>query len=310
MKEASMNTNGTVLIVGSSSDTLELKGGHKEVTGYYLNELAVPAQAIVDAGYEIVLATPKGGRPMVDQYSVKANYFGDSEAALAKAVDFVASSPSLQNPSSIRSVIEGGLERYIGLFVPGGHPPMMDLMQDPDFGEVLRHFHAEAKPTALLCHGPIAMTAAMPHARAFRQACVDGDMPAARAAAADWQYSGYRVAVFSDDEERWAERNILHGEHVLFYPADALKAAGVEIVAKGLFEPNVVQDRELITGQNPFSDHLLADLFVRTLGRYPRWTAAKGTGRLPPAWASSSRAAPAPRLADGELGAGNVGARR
>ena len=52
---------------------------------------------------------------------------------------------------------------------------MIDLMQDPDLGEVLRYFHVHAKPTALLCHGPIAVTAAMAEARAFRQALVEDD---------------------------------------------------------------------------------------------------------------------------------------
>jgi putative intracellular protease/amidase len=262
-----MNTKARVLIIGSSSDTLELKNGQKEATGYYLNELAVPAQALMDAGYEIVLATPKGTKPVVDQYSAKADYFGGSEAALQKALTFVATSPGLQNPPSIRSVIDDGLEDYIGVFSPGGHPPMIDLMQDPDLGEVLRHFHDQAKPTAFLCHGPVALTAAMPKARAFRQACVQGDMEAARAAAAGWQYEGYQMTVFTDDEERWAEENILHGQEVQFYPADALRAAGGAVQAKGLFEPNAVQDRELITGQNPFSDREFTDLFLGALAR-------------------------------------------
>jgi putative intracellular protease/amidase len=262
-----MKTKGRVLVVGSSSDTLELKSGRTEATGYYLNELAVPAQAIVAAGYEIVLVTPKGTTPVVDPFSVKADYFGGSEAELQKALDFVATSPGLRNPRSIRSVIDEGLEDYIGVFLPGGHPPMVDLMQDPDLGEVLRHFHAKDKPTALLCHGPIAMTAAMPKAKAFRQACVQGDMEAARAAAAGWQYDGYRMTVFSNDEERWAEQNILNGDHVQFYPADTLRTAGGKVEAKGAFEPNAVQDRELITGQNPFSDGLFVGLLMGALER-------------------------------------------
>jgi putative intracellular protease/amidase len=253
--------------VGSSSDTFELKSGRKEPTGYYLNELAVPAQAMVDAGYEVVLATPNGTQPVVEQFSVKADYFGDSEAALQRALDFVATSPGLQNPQSIRSVIEQGLEGYVGVFAPGGHPPMIDLMQDPDLGEVLRHFHAEGKPTAFLCHGPVALTAAMPKAKEFRQALVGGDMKAAKAAAAGWQYDGYRMTVFSDDEEKWAEKNILDGDQVVFYPADALKVAGGKVEARGAFEPNVVQDRELITAQNPFSDGVFTELLMRTLDR-------------------------------------------
>jgi hypothetical protein len=47
-------------------------------------------------------------------------------------------------------VTDQGLEHYIGAFAPGGHPPMIDLMQDPDLGEVLRHFHTEAKRTVAL----------------------------------------------------------------------------------------------------------------------------------------------------------------
>jgi putative intracellular protease/amidase len=260
-----MTGKGKVLIVGSSADTFELKSGRRDPTGYYLNELAVPAQAVVDAGYEIVLATPKGTQPVVEQFSVKADYFGDSEEALQAALDFVATSPGLQTARSIRSVIDEGLEGYVAVFAPGGHPPMIDLMQDPDLGEVLRHFHTEAKTTAFLCHGPVALTAAMPKAKEFRQALVNGDAEAAKSAAAGWQYDGYRMTVFSDDEEKWAEKNILDGDEVVFYPADALKAAGGNVETLGVFESNVVQDRELITGQNPFSDGSFADLFVRKL---------------------------------------------
>lgn len=258
---------GKVLIVGSSSHTFELKNGQQEPTGYYLNELAVPARAIVHSGYEAVLATPKGKVPVVDQFSVNADYFGGSQAALQTALEFVATSPGLQAPRSIRSAIEEGLDGYAGVFLPGGHPPMIDLMQDPDLGEVLRYFHAESKPTALLCHGPIALIAAMPKAKEFRQAVVKGDVDAAESAAEGWQYKGYRMTVFSNEEEKWAEQNILNGEQVLFYPADALTAAGGAVHAQGVFDCNVVQDRELITGQNPFSDRTFADLFIEALDR-------------------------------------------
>src|SRR5262249_44735737 len=37
---------------------------------------------------------------------------------------------------------------------------------------ILRHFHEFSKPTALLCHGPIALVSVMPHAREFRAALI------------------------------------------------------------------------------------------------------------------------------------------
>ena len=54
----------------------------------------------------------------------------------------------MPTPRSIRSVIDEGLDDLCRLLRPGGHPPMVDLMQDPDLGEVLRHFHDKSKPTA------------------------------------------------------------------------------------------------------------------------------------------------------------------
>jgi putative intracellular protease/amidase len=204
---------------------------------------------------------------VVEQFSVNADYFGGSAAELEEAIDFVATSPGLRAPRSIRSAMDEGLGGYAGVFLPGGHPPMIDLMHDPDLGGVLRHFHTESKPTALLCHGPIALTAAMPKAKEFRRALVNGDLDAAEAAAQGWQYKGYRMTVFSNEEEKWAEQNILKGEQVQFYPADALTAAGGAVESRGAFECHVVQDRELITGQNPFSDRPFAELFVDELER-------------------------------------------
>jgi putative intracellular protease/amidase len=263
-----MNSKGKILFVGSNADTFELKNGKTVAAGYYLNELAIPAQVAIDAGYDFVLVTPNGQSPAVDQHSLSASHFGGSEAELRKAFDFVTTDSVMQNPRSIRSAIDSGLENYVGVFVPGGHPPMIDLMQDPDLGEVLRHFHDRSKPTALLCHGPIAVTAAMPRAREFRRALVEADMDAAKAAAEGWQYSGYRMTVFSNEEEQYVEENIMGGGKVPFYVASALQIAGGKIETKGLFEANVVQDRELITGQNPPSDHRIADLFVKLLDRY------------------------------------------
>jgi putative intracellular protease/amidase len=260
---------GTILVVGSSADTLITKDGKKEHVGYYLNELAIPVPAALNNGYEMVLATPKGDMPVVDWQSKSAAHFGGSEEALNKALDFVATYPAMQNPRSLRSVITEGLENYAAVFIPGGHPPMVDLMQDPDLGEILRYFHTAGKVTALLCHGPIAIAAAIPKAREFRAAMVNGDIEAAKKAAEGWQYAGYRMTIFSNDEEHYAEENYMGGSKVPFYVFEALKTAGgkVEIGDGGIFKPHLVEDRELITGQNPPSDHLMAEAFVKALDR-------------------------------------------
>lgn len=264
-----MNSKGTILVVASNAGSLALLNGKEEPIGYYLNELAIPVMAALEAGYEMVLATPKGKHPVMDPHSVVASHFGNSEVALRQALDFANTHAAMQSPRSFRAVIDDGLDAYVGLYVPGGHPPMVDLMQDLELGEILRHMHATSKTTALLCHGPIAITAAIANAREFRAALVAGRMDEARALAVGWQYAGYRMTVFSNDEEHWAEDNLMGGGKPPFYVNDALKIAGgdVSISDKGIFRPLVIEDRELITGQNPPSDHEMARCFVKALDR-------------------------------------------
>jgi len=260
-------TKGKVLVIGSNATRIEVQGGGWADTGQYLNETVVPAMALIDAGYAIVLVTPDGTRPHIDPASDSAAHFGGDEAAYARAKDFWANDPAVTQVRTLRSVIEEGLDHYAAVFVPGGQAPVVDLMQDADLGTILRHFHERSKPTALLCHGPIATTAAMPHAREFRAALIAGDEAKAAEWARGWQYAGYRMTVFSSTEEEVIEDKVLHAK-IYFHMPQTLGLAGAEmdIEAKD-FEPHLVVDRELITGQNPRSDRPVAKALVEALDR-------------------------------------------
>lgn len=265
--ERSTATKGTVILVTSSTDSIVLKDGTNAETGFYLNELAIPMQAVVAAGYDIILATPMGNKPVMDRSSAIAEHFDNSEEELKKALEFVEKYPAMQHPVTLRSLVEDGLDQYTGVFVPGGHPPMVDLMQDPYLGAMLEHFHTEAKPSAFLCHGPISIAASVRDAKGFRVALTEDNAAAATKASEDWQYAGYRMTVFSNDEEHYAEKNVFGGHKAPFYVADALTIAGglVEFAEGGIFKPHLVVDRELITGQNPPTAHMFANAFVKAL---------------------------------------------
>jgi putative intracellular protease/amidase len=263
-------TNGTVLVIGSNATRIELKGGGSAAIGQYLNETVVPSMALIGAGYNVVLATPDGTKPHIDEFSDSARHFEDDEAAYARGRRFYDSDPAMNQVRTLRSVIEDGLDGYAGVFVPGGHAPVVDLMQDADLGTILRHFHDAAKPTALLCHGPVAVAAAMPRASQFRAALVSGDTEAATEIARGWQYAGYKMTVFSTSEEQWAEDNLFHAK-LYFTMPDALRLAGAEVTTNPVdWTPNVVVDRELITGQNMASDHRIAATLIEALDRSRR----------------------------------------
>lgn len=252
----------TILIVASSSDSLTLKDNKTMPTGYYLNELAVPALAFIAAGYDIVLATPNGNIPVMDERSNVVSHFDNDPAKLKAAYDFVTKHPSMQNPITLRDAYHQR-DTFVAMHVPGGHAPITDLMQDPDLGHLLCAFHQTQKVTALLCHGPIALSAALPEAVAYRAALVKGDHDAAKAAAKDWPYAGYRMTIFSNAEEHEAEKHL--PAKLQFYVADALTGAGGQVDNGPNFQPFVVQDRELITGQNPASDIGVAKAIIKAL---------------------------------------------
>ena len=258
-------TKATVLVTGSNGTRLELQGGGFADVGQYLNELVVPCMALVNAGYELVLATPDGTKPHIAEVSDSAEHFRGDEAAHARAQSFFADHPYMNQVRTLRSVIEEGLDRYAGMFTPGGHAPIVDLMQEPEMGTILRHFHEAGKPTALMCHGPIALVSAMPHTREFRAALVAGDDAKAREMATDWLYAGYKMTIFSSSEEEWAERSFLGGK-LTFHMPKALELAGGEVTTNPInFEPYLVFDRELITGQNPNSDHEIGAALITAL---------------------------------------------
>jgi putative intracellular protease/amidase len=258
-------SKGKVLVMGSNATRIEVRGGGTGATGQYLNETVVPAMALVDAGYEVVLATPNGAKPHIDEASDSPQHFGGDETAYRKAWAFFNDHPSMNTGRTLRSVIDEGLDRYAGVFTPGGQAPVVDLMQDVEVGEILRHFHQKKKPTAFLCHGPMASVAAMPKAKEFRAALIAGDTAKAAELAKGWQYAGYKMTVFSATEEKVIEDNLLHAK-LYFYMPDTLRLAGGDVSTTAVdFDPYVVVDRELITGQNPRSDKPIAAKLIQAL---------------------------------------------
>jgi len=252
-----MTIKGKVLVLVSSGHGLSLKDGKVYTgAGYYLNELTVTVRGLMNEGYEITFANPKGNTPQMDVNSAVAGFFGGDEAKLQDYLKFRDTLSGLKHPTRIADVIASGLDQYDAVFVPGGHGPMIDLLDDPDAGTVLRHFHKTSKPTAVLCHGPISLLSALPNATEVVAALSAGDAAGAHAKAQGWIYSGYKMTIFSTAEEQQREPLEIGGK-VLFYPDFALTTVGGDVSVLAPWTSYVVQDRELISGQNPFSDYEL-----------------------------------------------------
>jgi len=262
-----MTAKGKVLVLVSSGHGLPLKGGKVYAgAGYYLNELTVPVRALMNEGYEITIANPKGNTPQMDVHSAVPDFFGGDEARLQDYLKFRDSLTELKNPNRISDVIASGLDQFDAVFVPGGHGPMMDLLDDPDAGTVMRHFHKTSKITSALCHGPISLLSALPNSVEVVAALAAGDAAGAHAKAEGWIYTGYKMTIFSTAEEQQREPLEIGGK-VLFYPDFALRTAGGDVTVLAPWKSYALQDRELITGQNPFSDQALLKFLLPALSK-------------------------------------------
>lgn len=263
---ASAAPQGKVLVVLSSEHQLQLKGTRTYETGYFLNEVAIPLRKLVDAGFEPVYANPKGNRPAMDANSNHRMFFGGDEARRVAALDFLEKQAAFRAPLALASVADQGTEGFVGIFIPGGHAPMADLVADPSLGRLLRSFHAAGKPTGIICHGPVALLSTLSDAPGYRQALVAGDFATVGKLARDWPYAGYRMTVFTTAEEQAVEgAKAQLGGYVPFYAETALAEAGARVETLGMWKVNMVEDRELLTAQQPQSDEAFGDALVAKL---------------------------------------------
>ncbi|MBT2232951.1 type 1 glutamine amidotransferase domain-containing protein [Nonomuraea sp. NEAU-A123] len=227
-----------LLFVVTGATYLTLRDGTRYATGYWAEEFANPYKAITEAGHEVVVATPDGVTPNVDMMSLRPEMAGGEQGALDLEA-IIRSAEQLRRPIKLS---DARLEDYDAVYLPGGHGPMQDLWQDADVGRLLTAALASGKPLAIVCHAPAALLATRIH----------GESP----------FKGYRVTCFTNDEEE----GVGLASRTQWLLEDELKEkVGVEFSRGEIWKPYMVEDRNLITGQNPHSAAVLAERLLKAL---------------------------------------------
>src|SRR3954451_542079 len=226
-----------VLFIVSGATYIVLKDGTRWATGYWAEEFAMPYRALTEAGHEVVVATPGGTTPNVDMMSLRPAMAGGEQGAL-ELEDIIRSAEVMRRPLQLS---DARLEDYDAVYLPGGHGPMQDLAVDADVGRLWTVALASGKPLAIVCHAPAAMLATRIH----------GESP----------FKGYRVTCFTNDEEE----GVGLASRTRWLLEDELQGLGVESSRGEIWKPYMVEDRNLITGQNPHSAAILADRLLQIL---------------------------------------------
>jgi putative intracellular protease/amidase len=215
---------------------------HKEMentdstTGVWLGEFTDPYYKFIDAGYQVTLASPKGGTPPIDPMSklteniTSSNRRFDDDEGVKAAFH------------NTRTLGEIQVQDYDALFIPGGHGPLWDLATDEQCGKIILRFLQERKYVAAVCHGPAALIKAAELQPGLLQ--------------------GKKITAFSNTEEAMAMRS----KNVPYKLETRLRDLGADYHAVLIpFTSQVEKDGLLITGQNPMSAGPAANALIKAL---------------------------------------------
>ena len=222
-----------VLFVLTSHEDL---GNTGEKTGFWIEEFAAPYYLLKDKGIDITLASPKGGQPPIDPKSDQA------DAQTPATIRFKSDSETQKILSQTHKLSEVNQADYDAVFFPGGHGPLWDLAEDKDSIALIEDFIKNQKTVAAVCHAP----AVFRHTKnADGKPLVDGK----------------KITGFTNSEEEAVQLTNV----VPFLVEDMLKENGGIYSKKGDWESYAVEDGLLITGQNPASSELVAEILLKRL---------------------------------------------
>jgi putative intracellular protease/amidase len=215
-------------------------GNTDTATGFWLEEFAAPYYAFMDAGAQVTLASPLGGQPPLDPKS-------DEAAAQTAATRRFKADPAAQAALAVtRMLADLRADDFDAVFYPGGHGPLWDLAENPASIALIEAMVAMRKPVVAVCHAPAVL----------RRAMTGNGVPVVQ---------GKAVTGFTNTEEQAAGLTPV----VPFLVEDMLKERGGRFTRAPDWQPHVVVDGVLITGQNPASSAPAARALLQQLDIVP-----------------------------------------
>lgn len=200
------------------------KGSTGKQTGWYLSEVTHIYHPLVEAGYRVDFASPKGGAAPMDESSNDLNdpdnkRFLENREAIAQ----------LQNTTPIADIDPA---KYTIIHFAGGHGAMWDFHNNDAINRTAATIYENGGIVSAVCHGPAALVNI-------------------KLSNGKYLVDGKDVSAFTDAEE--AEVGLT--DVVPFLLESKLRERGARMhPAKNWQDQSVVSER-LVTGQNPQSGH-------------------------------------------------------
>jgi putative intracellular protease/amidase len=223
--------NKNILIVVTNHDQLGTTG---EKTGYYLAEVTHPYFKFIQAGYNVVFASPKGGYAPMDP---KSKDLSDTENN--KFYENKVLMKQLDNTIALKDV---NANEYEAIVFAGGHGTMWDFHNSDALNVLAANIYAKGGIVAAVCHGPAALLNI-------------------KLSNGEHLIKGKSVTGFTNKEEDIVE---LSSQMPFMLETELIKRGAIFSSAH-TWKEKVVVDGRLITGQNPASASALGAQIINAL---------------------------------------------
>ncbi|MBT2690936.1 type 1 glutamine amidotransferase domain-containing protein [Bacillus sp. ISL-47] len=215
-----------------------LSSGYKDEennyhTGWWGEELFAPLNALEEAGHQVNLASPLGGKPEIDKMSIGEEY--DPQGTY-KALYESGRADDTQKLSDINH------DDYDAVLVVGGHGAMYDLAKNADLHNIINKIYDNGGIVAAECHGPAPLIwTTRPDGKSI--------------------ISGKKVTGYPDEIEPEVLLDILpfsleqEMRNIAEYDQDDLNKPAHAVWA----------DDQIVTSRDPFSSELMGEELVKAL---------------------------------------------
>jgi putative intracellular protease/amidase len=198
-------------------------------TGLWLSEFAEPYAEFKNQGFEVDVASLKGGRIPLD-----ANSLNDENVETWKGI-----TKELDQTLVLSQL---NVNEYNGIFLPGGHGTMFDLPKSQELQKALSHFAENNKAIGAVCHGPAGFVGT-------------------KLSNGKWLVDGISLTGFTNEEEQQTGLDSL----MPFLLETKLREQGAQFEKSEAWSDHVITDGKFVTGQNPQSSQSTAEAFVKVV---------------------------------------------
>ena len=238
------DTPTRVLIVASDPAVSDQTGWR---IGFWWEELTHSYWEFTNAGYEVTVASPKGGR-------LEADALSDPRDEMRLSVDDLVSLGFINSPDHVALVehapalSEIDISDFDAVFLVGGQGPMYTFVDNADVHALVRDFYEAGKVTAVICHATSVL---------LRTTLSSGDL----------LVKGKTWTGFANSEEEFSDNFVGQKLQPFRIEDEARDLKDTNFIVQGPYTAHAVRDGNLITGQQQASASATARLAIEALGK-------------------------------------------